>query len=271
MCQKSKNAFSLTELLVVIAVVAILASLLMPLISQARESSKAVICQSNLRQMYLGIAGYTQDWNGYLPQIAGYGQTAGYPQHIGARYLESQRLEGNGNGNSGRDVLKCPSDLRPKGSPGPAGGSWEGPDYMGSAWNQGSEQTFERIWSSYATSQAAFTPWGAWVDTNQRMAVVPRSKSLMYDAFCLNSVDFPQFFLPVGTNRHRTGVNMMIADGRVAYYDMAPLKHKEHWGVWFWDPSADTLSVSGSMGGIVHNIGIGFGARNLNPQTEPWQ
>ena len=269
MRQNSAKAFSLSEVLVVITIIVIISTLLMPLLGQVRESSKGVVCQSNLRQMYLGIAGYVQDWNGFMPQIAGWGQTAGYPQHVGARYLESQRMDGNGN--SGRDVLKCPADLRPKGGPGPAGGSWEGPDYMGCAWNQGEERFFERIWSSYATSQAAFTPWGAWVDTNQRLAAISHSKSLMYDAFCLNSVDYPQFFGPVGTNRHRTGVNMMIADGRVSYYDFAPLKHNEHLGVWFWDPSADTLSVSGSMGGIVHNIGIGFGARNLNPQTEPWQ
>ena len=51
-----RSAFTLTELLVVIAVIAILAGLLLPSLSGSKDSSRRVQCESNLRQM--GVAAY---------------------------------------------------------------------------------------------------------------------------------------------------------------------------------------------------------------------
>lgn len=265
----TKRGFSLFELLIVVAVIATLLALLIPTVGVIREASRSAVCQSNFRQMYLGIAGYTQDWRGLMPPVGGWGQTAGYPQLIGATYLESERLASGGN--SGRDVLKCPADRRPLGSPGAAGNSSEGPDYMPAVWDQGSIHTYERLWSSYATSQAAFTPWGAWINTSQRLVAIPSSRAMMWDSPGTNSVAYPNFFLPAGANRHRTGLNMMIADGRVQWYDFAPLRHGENWETWFWDPNGDWLRPCGSMGGLMHVIGANYGVANLNPNEEPWR
>lgn len=46
-----KTAFTLVELLVVIGIIAVLVSILMPSLNKARESAKAVQCQSNLKQV----------------------------------------------------------------------------------------------------------------------------------------------------------------------------------------------------------------------------
>ena len=63
---KSK-AFTLIELLVVIAIIAILAAILFPVFARARENARRASCQSNLKQIALGFAQYTQDYDERYP------------------------------------------------------------------------------------------------------------------------------------------------------------------------------------------------------------
>ncbi|MBW8039043.1 MAG: DUF1559 domain-containing protein [Planctomycetes bacterium] len=67
MCDKKRRflkGFTLVELLVVIAVIAVLLALLVPSLRMARAVARRVVCQSNLRQIALA-------WNAYLDDNEG--------------------------------------------------------------------------------------------------------------------------------------------------------------------------------------------------------
>ncbi len=62
-----RRAFTLIELLVVIAIIAILAAILFPVFAKAREKARQSTCQSNLKQIGVGIMQYAQDYDEMLP------------------------------------------------------------------------------------------------------------------------------------------------------------------------------------------------------------
>ena len=63
----NKTAFTLIELFVVIAIIAILAAILFPVFARARENARRSSCQSNLKQIGLGLAQYVQGYDEKLP------------------------------------------------------------------------------------------------------------------------------------------------------------------------------------------------------------
>lgn len=62
-----RRAFTLVELLVVIAVIAILAAILFPVFAQARENARRTSCLNNLKQLGAAFVQYTQDNDERLP------------------------------------------------------------------------------------------------------------------------------------------------------------------------------------------------------------
>ena len=56
--QHSSRAFTLVELLVVVAIVTTLLSIMLPSLRQARKQARATVCKSNLHQLHLANSSY---------------------------------------------------------------------------------------------------------------------------------------------------------------------------------------------------------------------
>jgi prepilin-type processing-associated H-X9-DG protein/prepilin-type N-terminal cleavage/methylation domain-containing protein len=67
-----RPAFTLVELLVTIAIVALLVSLLLPAVHAARESARRMQCSNNMRQIGLGMIQYAELHKGELPHVMGH-------------------------------------------------------------------------------------------------------------------------------------------------------------------------------------------------------
>ena len=96
------RAFTLLELLVVIAVIGALAALLLPVFGRVQESGRATVCLSNLHQIGVALQLYVQDNRNRLPVMRDKSLTTTNslpsPDLVLSNYLGNIR------------VLKCPSD-----------------------------------------------------------------------------------------------------------------------------------------------------------------
>lgn len=95
-----KSGFTLIELLVVIAIIAILAAILFPVFARARENARKTSCLSNMKQIGLGFAQYSQDYDERMAlSIGGTSSVNIYPYWVELiqPYVKSQQ------------VFSCPS------------------------------------------------------------------------------------------------------------------------------------------------------------------
>lgn len=112
------RAFTIIELLVVVAIIGTIAALLAPSLAGAREKGRRIKCVSNLRQVSLAALSYADDNNGYLPSFfSGTIDIQGgnkFKFHTQGRWALNSNFGPLNNVN----LLVCPTDNKPNAVPG---------------------------------------------------------------------------------------------------------------------------------------------------------
>ena len=108
--RQRRRSFTLIELLIVIAIIAILAGMLLPALQKARQSAKKTECMSRQKQVMLAQIAYADDNQGIMPVSVPYGTSnETWFTLLTRAYSISHCFPTNGNGYlSAWKVASCP-------------------------------------------------------------------------------------------------------------------------------------------------------------------
>jgi prepilin-type processing-associated H-X9-DG protein/prepilin-type N-terminal cleavage/methylation domain-containing protein len=112
--REKKSAFTLTELLVSLLVLAILATLILAGVAKAKAKTRSALCQNNLKQQGIWLINFVSDENVY--PLSFNTNSARYPAHASHWEASLRRIGGFSDviqqGDQG-DVFNCPSAFTP--------------------------------------------------------------------------------------------------------------------------------------------------------------
>lgn len=240
------RAFTLIELLIVIAIIGLLISILVPALSRAREMSRRAICASNLRQFGISLLQYSQDFESWLPaKGAPLGETE-TGVHILATHQEEASLNRWGPGFAGtvRDVMErkvtreagtedrgavpiylpdpkallCPSDRVNNRPNYPPGNSDPLPDTSPSLWKTGAVTHFSELprtstdENNYKKSFCSFFYIAMWRNDDRGDFLVMADQSNHNDTTTWSLTS-----LSNDDNHGTRGLNMLLLDSHVEW------------------------------------------------------
>jgi prepilin-type processing-associated H-X9-DG protein/prepilin-type N-terminal cleavage/methylation domain-containing protein len=110
---KYQTSFTLLELLIVVAIIAVLINLLLPSLSSARGMARQMVCASNLGQIGKAMYYYAQDSNDFLSEVTGLWETTA--NYVGMPLPDTSNMANWSklNKNTLPSVLYCPCDPDP--------------------------------------------------------------------------------------------------------------------------------------------------------------
>jgi prepilin-type N-terminal cleavage/methylation domain-containing protein/prepilin-type processing-associated H-X9-DG protein len=208
---RSRRAFTLVELLVVIGIIAVLVGILLPTMGRARESARRTACLSNLRQVHAVFAMYAIENGDHVPlgyrknikqfNSMVYSGTAMKYCFFGVLYLDGRM--------NTPEVFYCPSNLDPQSVFNSETNAWP-PDPIG------------------APTKNCYTGYGCRpeVELNDEFQTygnviggvvvpVPKLNDFKSKAIFADLVAAPARL----DLRHKTGVNVLYGDGSASWVD----------------------------------------------------
>lgn len=102
----SSNGFTLIELLTVMAIIAILTMIAIPIITSVKSMANRAVCQSNLKQLYSAFQLYAADWDDTLPCPGGLTGDLNYWAQEGGGGIDGYLHNHN---NGPKSVYCCPA------------------------------------------------------------------------------------------------------------------------------------------------------------------
>ena len=195
-----RNAFTLIELLLVIAIIAILAAMLLPTLGRAKSLARRVSCVNNLKQWGTGLHMYAADSEDRLPPEGAPNPTdtqtnSGWyidlPRTLGLPRYHDMPWRKEASADPGNVIWLCPSNARRS----------NGKNLFHYCLNENLDGTgsgdVERTLGSFPQ---------------------PSATVYLYDSKNLPAVGTPNF---IHTNLHERGAQILFIDGHVARFGNA--------------------------------------------------
>jgi len=217
---RRRRGFSLIELLTVIAIIAVVASLLLPVLRSAREKARAAVCWGNLRQIGLVASSYTQDFDEFA-----------MPADLGG-VIDSWINYANADLGGSVELFRCPSVAKADAFDPYGGNVWPYNQVKHASYVMNTIYRDSSAWSGAVLpwNPATCSGWGTSTTAPVRIAAVDAPSSKIYitdslqgisqgDARGIVSFDQTDFGI-IGVSRdvgvhHDGGFNALFGDGHV--------------------------------------------------------